>query len=1266
MSASNLNANEPLDKTIDSRLDAACTVLFKTDFWFSILLLLIFLFTGFFLAVIADHWLFPDGMNVTLRFIIFLAIISFAVFFTYRRIVPLFLYPINPVYAAQILENNSSSAQNAIINWITLKRERIERGKVASDKLGEKMLEGLTRSAAENINAVKTDTIINKTGINICIAALVIIVTILIFYLCFSPKNPIQSFARIVFPFMSIEPPQAVQFLDVQPQNTTALQGEHLTVSAKVIGKSKSPVYVFFSTDDGRAVKQAAPMNKISNDNAGNFWNKNQSAKFETTFPPNKQGFVCGIDYWIQQDNSKSEKYRVEVRPVATIEIESLKYKYPEYTGLDDSIIKDNSDIRAVEGSEVTVSAKSTMPLAQAEITYDKKNTKTNNPPKIKMQIDSNNPTITTANILLKDFSTNNSADNSTNNLTAESDSTELSDEIVNYFTINATDKDGYKSRRSGTFRQEIIRDKTPLIQWSDDAENLKEVAQIDLPLNAEIELPVQAEDPDFALRYLRIKYKVTSTNKTNKQIKSTELLQSPIAGATKHKGQIKKAAKFRPSQYQLNVGDTVDVWGETIDTKLPTPNAAETRHITIRIIKKQENNNNEKIQNNTEKSNQPQEKISTEKNQNENENKNKEEKQQNNDPNNDQQNENKQLEKNNQNSEENGENQNKENKTEKNNAKNPENSDNSENEKKESIDPETQSADAMQKIVDQMKKEKWQPNSEQDKNNQQEQDSQKQNQNNNDNKSNDSKNKNNNANNNDDEKSTNKNEMKNNQNKPDDKNDKNENDQNLQNEKSTDNQQNKSDDKNKSNDSNDSNESNDNKAENSGDNGKSQNNNQQNNNGNNNGEQSQKSNNDSNANASKTEKEINSNNENNSNQNRDSQDSQNNQQNNSSDNAKNTNADRNKNVDKNNIDNKTNDSNNNENNNKNETKNETKSNGKDNNSQDNAKKNNATKNDQPVDPNDNDKRERDDSISNSKSKQLKNEGNDSANPKDTNLNQTKNEDSRSESKSESGSKTTSKQNNGNNNQKNEIGENSDSENTEKSNGESNDKSNDKNAKNEKNNSNALEKKSDSRDKTTDNLKSSNNSTDKSEGNSPDKSTGNSADKSNGKSEGNFADKQPVDSSKVKSGEGVAGGNTGRDGIGGNNSSIESDEARREFTEKNVNLALDYLQDQLDKENPNKELLNELGWTEKQLRDFHKKWKSMNENAKKNNEDTKSNEAWKNALKSFNIRPENNKTKLKANKSTTIDDIKKSQSTNLAPPKSFQQKFQQYTKGIGE
>ncbi|MDR0337278.1 MAG: hypothetical protein LBI18_09330, partial [Planctomycetaceae bacterium] len=534
------------NETLDQQINETKRFILHIDFSLSFFSLLTILLAVLFVAVLADHWLFADGLSIPLRFGVLLVLLSIIAFYTYRRIVPLLLYPINPVYAANVLEESNPSLKNSIVNWILLRKERLEQGNRYNDKLSERIFDGVTKTAVSGIHRISSERAVDLRGLTRWGIALTLCFLFFVVYATFSPKSPFTSLTRIILPISNIERPQAVRFLNVEPGNTIALQGEKLTVSAEVVGRSNEPVYLFFSTDDGQAVRQAIPMSLPEG-----------KTRYEVPFPPGKQGFVGGVDYWIAQNDSRSRTFRIEVRPTASIEIVSLKYRFPPYTGLPDETIENSGDIRAVEGTEVKIGVRSTIPLQRINLVFDNDPART-----VGMKLADNNPLEATATLTLK-------LDPQNTNPTT-----------IRNFSFQATDLEGYESRRSGIFRLEVLPDQPPMVQWADTDTQLKDVAQLELPLNKVLELPIQAEDRDFGLRYLRF-----HVESGNKQIRPVELLDSPATGATEHKGTIQRKTIFSPITSRLAEGDSAEIWAEAIDTKFPDPNNATTRRITVRII---------------------------------------------------------------------------------------------------------------------------------------------------------------------------------------------------------------------------------------------------------------------------------------------------------------------------------------------------------------------------------------------------------------------------------------------------------------------------------------------------------------------------------------------------------------------------------------------------------------------------------------------------------------------------------------------------------
>jgi len=534
----------PLESTVENHIDSTSRLVRKVDLAISLLIIFSLITGGLFLAVIADHWLLKEGLTMTLRLGIFAALFTAAGLYIYWKVVPLWLYPINPVYTADLIERDTPVFKNSLINWLLLRQERLARADLPENKINDRMFDGVVRTAAAKVQTVPAGHAVDLQRVIWAGAVLAILLVLFVAYAALSPKNPFASLARVMLPFSGIERPQAAQFRNVQPGDTTALQGETLTISAEVVSQSADTVYLVFSTDDGQAVQQRIPMSLPEGKIA-----------FETQFPPGKQGlergFNSSVDYWIAQGESRSKQYRIEVLPAASVEIVSLSYKFPDYTGTPPETIEHGGDIRTLEGTEVTVAVRSTLPLQDIDLVFD------DNPAnRVRMMVSNTQKTEAKGTFTLKTSPPRKS------------------------FAFRATDIHGNASRRSGIYQIEVIPDQPPRVQWADTAANLSNVAQMDLPLNKTLQLPIQAEDPDFALRYL-----VFKTDAPGKRIPDVPLISSPSAGPTAHRGQIKKTATFSPEEKRLAVGDTVEIFVEAKDTKLPDANVSETRRIKINVV---------------------------------------------------------------------------------------------------------------------------------------------------------------------------------------------------------------------------------------------------------------------------------------------------------------------------------------------------------------------------------------------------------------------------------------------------------------------------------------------------------------------------------------------------------------------------------------------------------------------------------------------------------------------------------------------------------
>jgi hypothetical protein len=126
----------------------------------------------------------------------------------------------------------------------------------------------------------------------------------------------------------------------------------------------------------------------------------------------------------------------------------------------------------------------------------------------------------------------------------------------------------------------------------------------------------------------------------------------------------------------------------------------------------------------------------------------------------------------------------------------------------------------------------------------------------------------------------------------------------------------------------------------------------------------------------------------------------------------------------------------------------------------------------------------------------------------------------------------------------------------------------------------------------------------------------------------------------------------------------EGSTPNREYAEKATDLALEYLEDQLARQEPNQELLDRLGWTREDLAQFVRKWERMKSAAQREDDSGRSGRReLDEALKSLGLRPPG--SQLQGGQTGT-DQVRKTDSRRFDPPAKWKARFRQYTKGISQ
>ncbi len=325
---------------IDHRLHQTRRRVKGVDIADGLVTLLIGVLGYLFLAALADHWLVVGGLGFWGRLLSWLGLVAAAgTYFAYHLLPPL-LHRINPVFAAATIEKSEPSLRNSLINFLLLRGRR--------EEVAAPVYQALEYRAAADLSKVRLEVAVDRTRLvrlGCVLAALVVLSSL---YLVLSPKSLLQSAERVLWPWSAVAAPTRVTIREVRPpEDTTTFHGESVNVSAEVAGlrEGEQPVLVY-STADGQSVDQTIPMTIPDGD-----------YRYQCRLPPGNLGLQQDCQYSLKAGDCQTRRYHVTVRIAPAIVVDKVSYHYPAYTGLADRTLEREGDLRAIEGTEVTIHA---------------------------------------------------------------------------------------------------------------------------------------------------------------------------------------------------------------------------------------------------------------------------------------------------------------------------------------------------------------------------------------------------------------------------------------------------------------------------------------------------------------------------------------------------------------------------------------------------------------------------------------------------------------------------------------------------------------------------------------------------------------------------------------------------------------------------------------------------------------------------------------------------------------------------------------------
>ena len=180
-------------------------------------------------AAVIDHWLVAGGLGFTGRLLLLVGLLGGGGYYFVRCVLPLLVHRINPIFAAHTIEQSRPSLKNSLINFLLMRSRRREVSAVVYNALENR--------AAADLAQVPAETAVDRSGVIRLGYLLAAVLAVCCLYMVLSPKSPLASAARVLWPWAGIQAPTRVTIEEVKPGDVTAFHGDVFAVERRNIAR---------------------------------------------------------------------------------------------------------------------------------------------------------------------------------------------------------------------------------------------------------------------------------------------------------------------------------------------------------------------------------------------------------------------------------------------------------------------------------------------------------------------------------------------------------------------------------------------------------------------------------------------------------------------------------------------------------------------------------------------------------------------------------------------------------------------------------------------------------------------------------------------------------------------------------------------------------------------------------------------------------------------------------------------------------------------
>ncbi len=481
---------------------------------------------------------------------------------------PFLFRRINPLYAAQKIEEGRPELKNSVINYLTTRIDPNRRTEMA-------VRQKMSQTAAAHVSNIPLDVTVDRSSMIIAGYILAGLVTLFAIYKFASPKDPFQTIGRVILPASELMAPARVKISEIEPKDAQVYFGETLEITAKISGLNAGQfATLLMTTEDGRRVDFGLPMTNDLNDDT-----------FKVVVGKETGGLQQSFTYRIQAGDATTNSYSITVRTCPTIFVESLNYRSPKYTEIPERTVENPNEILGVEGAIVSINARSNLPIEKAYLELFRELPNENNSEPYADSTKKRNNKNTESKINFAKKIPLKTIDETTvvGELTLAMNNKRTRSQYSHY-RVSFSTPDGDKSQDMAISKITVINDLPPEIEI-----RLPKDIEKEIPLDQTEKIEVSAVDPDYRLTKIEIIADGQGTRLFNRVIlDSTTSKTGELTGVS---GQKLVNFDFAPKAFGLQEGDEVIWYASAEDNRtvgadaILDPNRTRTENFRFKII---------------------------------------------------------------------------------------------------------------------------------------------------------------------------------------------------------------------------------------------------------------------------------------------------------------------------------------------------------------------------------------------------------------------------------------------------------------------------------------------------------------------------------------------------------------------------------------------------------------------------------------------------------------------------------------------------------